>query len=141
MLLYHFKNRGYRGYSINRMDKEMNKLSPDEKLLGGIPNNSPDIINRHWTGIESYVNNYVGEYVHEGTGQRMREEGEIGDMPFIRTLSDWLKFNIKDRTKFDASISSGLAIMAVNRNNYKKVEEKKPFTLSIKKYDNYSGRH
>jgi len=141
MLLYHFKNRGYRGYSINRMDKEMNKLSPDEKLLGGIPNNSPDIINRHWTGIESYVNNYVGEYVHEGTGQRMREEGEIGDMPFIRTLSDWLKFNIKDRTKFDASISSGLAIMAVNRNNYKKVEEKKPFSLSIKKYDNYSGRH
>jgi hypothetical protein len=141
MLLYHFKNRGYRGYSINRMDKQMDKLSPDEKLLGGIPNNSPDIINRHWTGIETYVNNHVGEYVHEGTGQRLREEGEIGDMPFIRTLSDWLKFNVKDRTKFDASISSGLAIMAVNRNNYKKVEEKKPFTLSIKKYDNYAGRH
>ncbi len=140
MLLEHILRRGYRGYSINRTDKDMNRLSPDEKKLGGIPNNSPDIINRHWTGIESYVNNHVGEYVHEGNGARMREEGEIGDMPFVRTLSDWLKFNIKDRTKFDASISSGLAIMAVNRNNFKKVEEKKPFVLSIKKYDNYAGR-
>ena len=26
-LLYHFKNRGYRGYSINRPDKAYNKLS------------------------------------------------------------------------------------------------------------------
>lgn len=141
MLLDYFRVNGYRGYSLNRPDKDMNRFNDDEKKLGGISNSSPDIINRHWTGIETYVNNYVGEYVHEGTGQRLREDGEIGDMPFIRTLSDWLKFNVKDRTKFDASISSGLAIMAVNRNNYKKVEEKKPFSLSIKKYDNYSGRH
>jgi hypothetical protein len=31
---------------------------------------------------------------------------------FSRTLEDWAKFDISNRTKFDASISSGLAIMA-----------------------------
>ena len=36
-----------------------------------------------------------------------------------RTLEDWAKFNINNRTKHDASISSGLAIMACNKNKYK----------------------
>ena len=35
-----------------------------------------------------------------------------------RTLEDWAKFNINNRTKHDASISSGLAIMACNKNKY-----------------------
>ena len=39
-LLYHFKRRGYRGFSMNRPDKVWNKLSITEKEIGGIPNSS-----------------------------------------------------------------------------------------------------
>ena len=34
-LLYHFKNRGYRGFCMNRPDKPFIKLSKTEKELGG----------------------------------------------------------------------------------------------------------
>jgi hypothetical protein len=47
----------------------------------------------------------------------LRDEGEMGSMPFDRTLRDWKKFNVAKRTDFDASIA-GYAIMAVNRKPY-----------------------
>ena len=55
-----------------------------------------------------------------------------------KTLEDWAKFNINSRTKHDASISSGLAIMACNKNRYTPVAKtnKKIFNLGIKKYNN-----
>ena len=46
-LLYHFKNRGYRGFSLNRPDKHYNKLSRSEKELGGIPSSSEDVKQSH----------------------------------------------------------------------------------------------
>lgn len=136
MLLKHFKIRGYRGFCLNRFDKEMNRLSPDEKELGGIPNNSADIINMHWTAIEKYVHDYVGEYSVQDGEQPIREVGDVGNMYFDRTLADWLKFDVKNRTKFDASISSGLALLAVNRHRFKPQEEKKVYKFKIKTYNN-----
>jgi hypothetical protein len=59
-------------------------------------------------------------------------------MYFNRTLNDWAKFDITKRTKYDASISSGLAIMGCNRHLYRpnpKVE-KKPLNITISKYNN-----
>jgi len=55
-----------------------------------------------------------------------------------KTLNDWASFNINNRTKHDASISSGLAIMACNRNMYRPVPERgiKKINLGIRKYDN-----
>jgi hypothetical protein len=53
----------------------------------------------------------------------------MGSMPFNRTLEDWAKFDISDRTKFDASISSGLAIMANQRHLY--LPEKKETKISV----------
>ena len=54
------------------------------------------------------------------------------------TLEDWAKFNINNRTKHDASISSGLAIMACNKNKYRPNPQviSKPIDLGIKRYDN-----
>ena len=49
-LLYHFKNRGYRPFSLNRPDKPMSKLSQTEIEIGGIPNNSEDIKQAHSSG-------------------------------------------------------------------------------------------
>ena len=139
--LEHFYQRGYRGFSITRFDKEMNRLGADEKKLGGIPNSGPDIIQKHWTALEKYVNDYVGEYTCEDGENPVREVGEIGDMPFNRTLGDWLKFDINKRTKFDAAISSGLAIMACNRHLYhpKPQVEKSKINLKIAKYTNSGG--
>ena len=55
-----------------------------------------------------------------------------------KTLEDWGKFNINNRTKHDASISSGLAIMACNKNKYTPVAKKTNIkvNLGLKKYDN-----
>jgi hypothetical protein len=58
-------------------------------------------------------------------------------MPFNRTLNDWSRFNYDDRTKFDASISSGLAIMANQKHLY--VPEKKESKISIK-FARYSNK-
>ena len=44
--------------------------------------------------------------------------GNMVHMYFNTTLNDWARFDINKRTKFDASISSGLAIMACNRHLY-----------------------
>ena len=126
-LLYHLKRRGYRKFSINRPDKKYNKLSVTEKELGGIPNSSEDIKQAHAAAIESYIEDFVG----------LKTTG-YGDMYFQRTLEDWAKFNINNRTKHDASISSGLALMACNKNRYAPSApvRREAVDLGIKKYDN-----
>ena len=59
-------------------------------------------------------------------------------MYFQRTLEDWAKFNINNRTSHDASISSGLALMACNKHRYAPSAPLKtiPVDLGIKRYDN-----
>lgn len=135
-LLYHFKNRGYRGFSINRPDKSFIKLSKTERELGGIPNSSMDVIQSHASAIESYVDKYIG-YDTEG---KYRDPDEIGDMPFTRTLEDWVRFDINNREKFDASISSGLAIMACNKHLYTPKNKDTKISITFARYDN-SGSH
>jgi hypothetical protein len=127
-LLYYLRRRGYRGYSMNRPDKVWNKLSTAEKEVGGIPNSSEDIKHAHAAAIEMYIQSHVGQV----------SEGEFGNMYFNRTLNDWAGFDINKRTKFDASISSGLAIMACNRNMYtpNPIVEKQKLNITISKYDN-----
>ena len=127
-LLYYLKRRGYRGFSMNRPDRLYNKLSTTEREIGGIPNSSEDIKQAHAAAIEYYIENYVGEI-----------ESGHGDMYFNNTLNDWAGFNINNRTKHDASISSGLAIMACNKNKYRPIPErarKAPLDLGIRRYNN-----
>lgn len=133
--LLHFRNRGYRGYSINRFDKAMSKLSQTERDLGGVPSSGADIITQHWTGIESYIDKYVGYYVQGQNIFAIREEGDMGSMPFDRTLKDWAKFDVAKRTNFDATIASGYAIMAVNRKPYlAPAGQRKPAVVEFKTY-------
>jgi hypothetical protein len=134
-LLYHLKNRGYRGYSMNRPDKPAMKLSKTEKELGGIPNTSEDVKQSHAAAIESYIEKYVGMDL-EGT---FRDPDEMGSMPFNRTLEDWARFDINARTKFDASISSGLAIMANQKNLYTPQRTQSKISINFARYDN-SGK-
>ena len=126
-LLYYFKRRGYRGFAMNRPDKKYNKLSVTEKEIGGIPNSSEDIKQAHASAIETYIEDFVG----------LKETG-YGDVYFQRTLEDWARFNINNRTTHDASISSGLALMACNKHRYAPSvkREFKKIELGIKRYNN-----
>ena len=127
-LLYYLRRRGYRGFSMNRPDKVWNKLSVAEKEVGGIPNTSEDIKQAHAAAIEMYIQDHVG----------MKQDGSFGDLYFNELLNDWAKFDINKRTKFDATISSGLAIMANNRHLYRpnpKVEKSK-LNINISRYNN-----
>jgi len=127
-LLYYLRRRGYRGFSMNRPDKIWNKLSVAEKEIGGIPNSSEDIKQAHAAAIEMYIQDHVG----------MKQDGGFGDLYFNNLLNDWAKFDINKRTKFDATISSGLAIMANNRHLYRpnpKVEKPK-LNINISRFNN-----
>ena len=127
-LLYYIRRRGYRGFSMNRPDKIWNKLSVTEREIGGMPNSSEDIKQAHAAAIEMYINDHVG----------LQEDGTYGTTYFNDTLNDWGKFNINKRTKHDASISSGLAIMACNRHLYRPNPEVKrePLGISVSRYTN-----
>jgi hypothetical protein len=127
-LLYYLRRRGYRGFSMNRPDKIWNKLSVAEKEIGGIPNSSEDIKQAHAAAIEMYIQNHVG----------MMPDNTFGDLYFNSLLNDWAKFDINKRTKFDASISSGLAIMACNRHLYRPnpKKEKSKLNINISRYSN-----
>ena len=131
-LLYHFKNRGYRGYSMNRPDRHFNKLSKTEKELGGIPNTSEDVKQSHAAAIESYIEKYVGLDL-DGA---YRDVSEMGSMYFMRTLEEWSRFDINNRTQFDASISSGLSVMANQKNLYLPEQKQTKINLNFARYTN-----
>jgi hypothetical protein len=131
-LLYHFKYRGYRGFSMNRPDRTIAQLSKTEIELGGIPNSSEDIRQTHAAGIESYIEQYVG-FDNEG---EYRNPDSIGNMYFNRTLEDWARFDPNNRTKHDASISSGLAIMGVRRHTFRVETKKSKISVSLSRYKN-----
>jgi hypothetical protein len=126
-LLYHFKNRGYRGFCMNRPDKVFTRLSKTEKELGGIPNSSEDVKQAHAAAIESYIEKHIG---------LKSEDGEMNNMPFNRTLEDWAKFDISNRTKYDASISSGLAIMACQKHLYQPEKKESRIMINFARYSN-----
>ena len=113
---------------MNRPDKVWNKLSVAEKEVGGIPNSSEDIKQAHAAAIEMYIQEHVG----------LKQDNSHGSMYFNKTLNDWSRFDINKRTKFDATISSGLAIMACNRHLYApnaKIK-KGQLNINIAKYAN-----
>ncbi len=75
-------------------------------------------------------------YIQDHVG--LSTDGVYGNCYFNELLNDWAKFDINKRTKHDASISSGLAIMACNRHLYRpnaKVEKPK-LNISIARYTN-----
>lgn len=133
--LRYFLNRGYRGFSMNRPDKHKNDLSQSEKELGGMPS-STQVIELHANALESYIDEHVG-IDHDGT---FREAGSIGNMYFNRTLLDWANYDITNRTKFDATVSSGLAVMANKTYISKPIRNNNEIMFNFARYSN-NGMH
>jgi len=112
-IVRYFESRGYDGYVMDRPEHLRAANSSVNVKTKGIPSNSQDVIQAHASAIEDYIHNHVG----------FNEGGDGGKMYFNRTLEDWIGFKIDKRTKFDLSISSGLALLAAQ-----KVKPKKPPT-------------
>jgi hypothetical protein len=106
----YFESRGYDGYLMDR-PKHLNSSSSHVNVkTKGIPSNSQDVIQSHAQAIEAYIHDHVGVSY---------ENGEMGKMYFNRTLEDWIGFKIDKRTKFDLTISSGLALLAAQKEKEK----------------------
>jgi hypothetical protein len=117
-LLRYMKRRGYRNFVMDRVDRPKDKLNEQERELGGqMMAGTSGIIDSHQNAVGAWIDDYVGVYTDEV--RDVRPVGEMGDMPFMETLEDWAKFDPKKRTAHDATISSGLAIMACVPNRYK----------------------
>ena len=97
-----------------------------------MPNSSEAVKQSHAAAIETFIEKYVG-IDSEGT---YRDTDDMGSMYFSRTLQDWARFDINNRTKFDASISSGLAIMANQQHLYKTVKKESKISINFARYNN-----
>ena len=102
----YFESRGYDGYLMDRPQHLRNPNSSSNVRTKGIPSNSQDVIQSHAQAIEAYIHDHVGVRA---------ETGEMGQMLFNRTLEDWIAYKIDKRTKFDLTISSGLALLAAQK--------------------------
>jgi len=102
----YFESRGYDEYLMDRPAHLMSSSAKVNVKTKGIPSNSQDVIQAHAQAIEAYIHDHVGLH---------NETGHFGKMYFTRTLEDWINFKIDDRTKFDLTISSGLALLGAQK--------------------------
>jgi hypothetical protein len=102
----YFESRGYDGYLMDRPDHLKTSTAKVQVKTKGIPSNSQDVIQAHAHAIESHIHEHVG--INYDTG-------EMGKMYFNDTMEDWIGFKIDKRTKFDLTISSGLALLAAQK--------------------------
>jgi hypothetical protein len=101
-IVRYFESRGYDNYI---MDRPPHLTPPNQRgnvRTKGVPSNSQEFIQAHAQAIEAFI--------HENLGYRI-DTDEYGKMYFDRTLQDWIGYKISDRTKFDLTISSGLALL------------------------------
>lgn len=81
--------------------------------------------------------NRILKYIGFDSTGTYRDPDEMGSMPFTKTLEDWAKFDISDRTtKFDTSISSGLAIMANQKHLYLPEKKDSKIIINFARYSN-----
>jgi hypothetical protein len=112
-IVRYFEKRGYDGYVL---DRPKHLTPPGSKVnvkTKGIPSNSQDVIQAHAHAIESYIHNHVGV---------KPETEEFGNMYFNRTLEDWIGYKITNRTKYDLTISSGLALLGAQKFKEKRLK-------------------
>ena len=111
-IVRYFEQRGYEEYVMKRPDHLKSPNASNTKTRG-IPSNSQDVIQAHAHAIEAFIEEHVG--INSQTG-------EMGKMYFDRTLEDWIGYKIDNRTKYDLTISSGLALLGAQRVKVEKKE-------------------
>lgn len=132
--LAYVKERGYRHYSMNNPFKKYNDLSPTEKEFGGAPQQDTKIGEAQFYATEASVQDHFGV----ARDDRFRKIGEMGDMPFSRTLRQIKDVDTSNRTKFDAYIGYSLSRVGCQKQIKKTQEKPKGIRLSdvFLTYDN-----
>jgi len=125
-ILKYFENRGYYEYLMDRPDMTHTEWSRGKQKTKGIPGSGAAVINAQAEAIATYVYDHVG---------MNSDTGEMGRCYFNVLLDDWSRFEIDNRTKYDASISSSLALLASQKyiKPKKDIAKTAPF---VKKYSN-----
>lgn len=125
-------DRGYRHFVKNNPFVRWSELSEEEKKYGGVNAQNGKIADRQFHAINSYIQDYVGVARDDSN----RPVNNMGYMPFTRTLIQWKDVDPNKRTKFDAYISSSLALIGTQTRFTPKEPEKKIFRLPYQRYDN-----
>lgn len=126
-------DRGYRHFVKNNPFKKWPDLSESEKEFGGVPPQDAKIGDQQFYAVESYIEDYVGVARSEAN----RPIGNMGYMPFSRTLMQWKDVDTTKRTKYDAYISSSLSLLG-NQPRFKEEPPTPPAPVRIpyKTYNN-----
>jgi len=125
-ILKYFENRGYYEYLMDRPEMTHTEWSKGKQKTKGIPGSGAAVINAQAEAIATYIYDHVGI---------VPDTGEMGRCYFNTLLDDWSRFEIDNRTKYDASISSSLALLA----SQKYIKPKKELKVSsplVKRYSN-----
>lgn len=75
---------------------------------------------------------HLASYIYNNIGYS-NKTGDIGYMPFNRTLEDWTRFEVKKWTPYDLTISSMLSVVAANAVTMVKEPEQVPMRI-VNKY-------
>lgn len=124
--------RGYRHFVKNNPFKRWKELSHEEKKCGGVNAQNVKFREEQYQSLNSYIEDNIGV----SREKINRPIGEMGYMPFTRTLEQWKESDPDKRTDYDAYISSSLAILGCQSRFIKKIEESKPFSIPFNMYDN-----
>ena len=123
-VIKYFERRGYYDYLMERPESTHTSNTRSQKTKG-IPGSGEAVINAQAEITQAYIYDHVG-YNYE--------KEKMGTCYFNRLLEDWAEFDITNRTKYDASISSSLALLASQK--IIKQKTKINFSPFLKKFNN-----
>ncbi len=118
-LINYFRQRGYDKFLMKRPEPTHTAYSKKHQKEFGIPMTGVDAREALVNAITSYVYNNVGRFESEDN-----REVVYGRMYFQNTLYEWVEFEPDNWTPYDASVSSGLTLLA--KNKYIKPKEAAP---------------
>jgi hypothetical protein len=124
-LINYFEQHGFGEYLMERPESTHTKFSRGQKIKG-LPTSGEAVINSLIDAIQVYVYEAVGYD---------EETGEIGRVFFPKLLLDWAEFEPDNRTKYDASMASGITLLA-SQKHVKVKKERAQAVQFVKKYNN-----
>jgi hypothetical protein len=123
-MIDHWVSLGYEGYLMRRPPRLTPKGAKNANEYG-VPMSGTDIRTSHLLGIQTYINEHIGEM----------EDGSMGSMYFNDTLTDLANYDIHNAEKYDDAISFGLGLLAIQQDAVKvKQSDAKP-AVAIRTYD------
>jgi len=124
-LINYMTQRGYGEYLMERPEVTHTKNSRGQKIKG-LPSSGEAVINSIIDAIQVYVYEAVGYD---------DDTGAIGRCFFTHLLKDWAEFEPTNRTKYDASMASGITLLAAQKHVKPKKQKSKPVVF-VRTYNN-----